>query len=79
MIIVVLASLIPQDVNPQLKGHLVGALNNGATEEEVKAVREVLIKVCEASGMKMLDDKSLDGWGWREEVAPVKLPCSSKL
>jgi hypothetical protein len=40
----VLACLIPQDVNPQLKGHLVGALNNGATEDEVKAVREVVIK-----------------------------------
>ena len=75
----VLASLIPQDVNPQLKGHLVGALNNGATEEEVKAVRDVVIKVCEASGMKMLDAQSLNGWGWREEVAPVKLPKTSKL
>lgn len=74
-----LACLIPQDVNPQLKGHLVGALNNGATKEEVEAVREVIIKVCEASGMKPLDGKSLDGWGWREEVAPVKLPKSSKL
>lgn len=41
---VVLACLIPQDVNPQLKGHLVGALNNGATEDEVKAVRDVVIK-----------------------------------
>lgn len=42
--LVVLACLIPQDVNPQLKGHLVGALNNGATEDEVKAVRDVVIK-----------------------------------
>lgn len=118
----VLACLIPQDVNPQLKGHLVGALNNGSTEDEVKAVRDVVVKgtlgdqkrgsrsqmwstardercsrrssrlrfgpepfqanskvVCEASGMKMLDDQSLDGWGWREPVAPVKLPKSSKL
>jgi hypothetical protein len=123
--IVVLACLIPQDVNPQLKGHLVGALNNGATEDEVKAVREVVIKgtsselsgltgasgmhaaigkccdvletpesledvfqkrstliirtVCEASGMKQLNEETLDGWGWREPVAPVKLPKSSKL
>jgi len=72
--LVVLASLIPQDVNPQLKGHLVGALNNGATEEEVKAVREVVIKVCEASGMKRLREGTLDGWGWREEVANLKPP-----
>lgn len=71
---VVLACLIPQDVNPQLKGHLVGALNNGATEEEVKAVREVVIKVCEASGMKRLQQGALDGWGWREEVASLKPP-----
>ena len=76
---VVLACLIPQDVNPQLKGHLVGALNNGATEDQLRAIREVIIKVCEASGMKMLDENSLDGWGWREPVAPVKLPKSSKL
>jgi hypothetical protein len=76
---VVLASLIPQDVNPQLKGHLVGALNNGASEDEVKAVREVVIRLCEASGMKRLEENSLDGWGWREDVAPVKLPKSSKL
>lgn len=75
----VLASLIPQDVNPQLKGHLVGALNNGATKEEVEAVRSVIIQLCEASGMKMLSEGGLDGWGWREEVAPVKLPKSAKL
>lgn len=75
--LVVLACLIPQDVNPQLKGHLVGALNNGSSEDEVKAVRELVIKVCEASGMKKLSDQTLDGWGWREEVANLK--SKSKL
>ncbi|KAJ4129953.1 hypothetical protein NW768_006925, partial [Fusarium equiseti] len=37
---VLIASLIPQDsskVNPQLKGHLRGALNGGASEDEVRA------------------------------------------
>ena len=58
-----------QQVNPQLKGHLKGALNNGATVDEIKAVRAVVIKICEASGMKRLDEKSASGWGWRGEVA----------
>ena len=53
----VLACLIPQDVNPQLKGHLVGALNNGATEDEVKAVRDVVVK-------GMLVDKNRSRWRW---------------
>ncbi|RPB01374.1 hypothetical protein L873DRAFT_1827230 [Choiromyces venosus 120613-1] len=44
------AGLIPQDVNPQLKGHLRGALNNGATAEEVMAVREVVLRICREAG-----------------------------
>jgi len=66
---VLIAGLVPQDVNPQLKGHLKGALNNGATVEEVRAVRDIVIKICEASGMKKLDENVLGGWGWRETVA----------
>jgi alkylhydroperoxidase/carboxymuconolactone decarboxylase family protein YurZ len=58
-------------VNPQLKGHLKGALNNGATLEEVRAVRDIVIKVCEASGMKTLEEGTLDGWGWRKEIAKL--------
>ncbi len=83
---VLVACLIPQDVsltctllelpdkpqvNPQLKGHLKGAMNNGATLEEVRAVREVVIRVCEAAGMKALDERTLDGWGWRGEIAKL--------
>jgi len=56
-------------VNPQLKGHLRGALNGGATVEEVRAVREVVIEICKASGMQILNDNIPGGWGWREEVA----------
>lgn len=66
---VLLAGLIPQDVNPQLKGHLKGALNNGASVEEVKAVREVIIRICEASGMSKIGDSVPAGWGWRSAVA----------
>lgn len=50
--LLLIAGLIPQNVNPQLKGHLKGALNNGATVEEVMAVREIVLKICEKSGWK---------------------------
>ncbi|KAK8226621.1 AhpD-like protein [Phyllosticta capitalensis] len=69
---VCIAGLIPQDVNPQLKGHLRGALNNGATVEEVRAVREAVIQICEAAGMTLLAEDAAGGWGWREEIANVK-------
>ncbi|KAK1770677.1 AhpD-like protein [Phialemonium atrogriseum] len=68
---VLIAALIPQDVNPQLKGHLKGSLNAGATVEEVKAVRNVVMEICEVSGMVMLDKSHPGGWGWRTEVANV--------
>lgn len=68
---VAMAGLIPQDVNPQLKGHLRGALNNGATIDEIKAVREIVISICEAAGMKRLDGDAVGGWGWREQIADV--------
>ena len=58
-------------MNPQLKGHLRGALNVGATVEEVRAVREIVIQICEASGMKSIGDDAPVGWGWREEVADI--------
>jgi alkylhydroperoxidase/carboxymuconolactone decarboxylase family protein YurZ len=54
-----------------LKGHLRGALNGGATIEEVRAVREVVIQICEASGMKAIGDDIPAGWGWRGEVANI--------
>ncbi|KAI9871078.1 MAG: hypothetical protein M1830_003470, partial [Pleopsidium flavum] len=58
-------------VNPQLKGHLKGAMNNGATLEEVGAVREVVIRICEASGMGKLGENVPGGWGWRLDVAKI--------
>jgi alkylhydroperoxidase/carboxymuconolactone decarboxylase family protein YurZ len=67
---VMIAGLIPQDVNPQLKGHLRGARNGGATVEQVKAVRNVVVEKCMAAGMK-LDASTPAGFGWRSEVADV--------
>ena len=52
-----------------MKGHLKGAVNNGATVEEVKAVRDIVIRICEASGMTTFGDRVAGGWGWRGEVA----------
>ena len=58
-------------VNPQLKGHLRGALNGGATVEEVRAVREVVIGICEAAGMKTIGLDVPAGWGWRGDIASI--------
>ena len=59
-------------MNAQLKGHLVGATNHeGVSVEEVKAVREVVIKICEASGMTKLDDAMPGGWGWRQPISDL--------
>jgi hypothetical protein len=46
-------------------------LNGGATVDEVRAVRDVVIKICEASGMRKLEETAIGGWGWRSEVANV--------
>ncbi|CAI5757032.1 unnamed protein product [Candida verbasci] len=46
----VVACLIPQDVNPQLKGHLKGAINNGATKEELNDIRSMVFDICDWSG-----------------------------
>lgn len=48
----------------RLKGHLKGALNNGASVEEVRAVRNVIVRLCEASGMARLGENASGGWGW---------------
>ncbi|KAH9210855.1 AhpD-like protein [Leptodontidium sp. 2 PMI_412] len=68
---VLIAALIPQDVNPQLKGHLRGAQNGGATVEEVRAVRSIVMRICEGAGMRKLEETDVAGWGWREDVATL--------
>lgn len=62
----VIAGLVPLDVNAQLKGHLKGAVNHGARVEEVRAVRAVVVRICEGGGMVEGGGR---GWGWRGEVA----------
>jgi alkylhydroperoxidase/carboxymuconolactone decarboxylase family protein YurZ len=57
---VIVACLIPQDVNPQLKGHLKGALNNGATKEEVMSLRDMSMLICKWCGIQ-----------WKSEVAKL--------
>jgi hypothetical protein len=39
--------------------------------EEVRAVREIVLRICEASGMKRLCEGAPGGWGWRDEVADL--------
>ncbi|CUM67541.1 uncharacterized protein PRCAT00005241001 [Priceomyces carsonii] len=46
----IVASLIPQDVNPQLKGHLRGAVNVGVTKEELEQLRLLVFDICDWSG-----------------------------
>lgn len=46
----VVAALIPQDVNPVLKGHLKGAINVGGTKEELTDIRNLVFDVCDWSG-----------------------------
>lgn len=58
--LIIIASLVPQDVNPQLRGHLKGALNLGCDRETVDAARNLAILVSGWCGVT-----------WRSEV--VKL------
>lgn len=46
-----------------------GAINTGSTVEEVRAVREVVIRICEASGMSRLDNAVPAGWGWQGPIS----------
>lgn len=58
--LMVIAALVPQDVNPQLKGHLKGALNVGCEPETVEATRSLAVTISKWCGIT-----------WRSEV--VKL------
>ncbi|CDK24515.1 unnamed protein product [Kuraishia capsulata CBS 1993] len=58
--LVVISCLIPQDVNPQLKGHLKGALNNGCTLEEVRDARQLAMEISSWCGIT-----------WKSEVAKL--------
>lgn len=49
--LMIIASLVPQDVNPQLRGHLKGALNIGCDKETVEAVRGLAILISQWCGV----------------------------
>jgi alkylhydroperoxidase/carboxymuconolactone decarboxylase family protein YurZ len=66
---VLIGALLPQDVPQQLKGHLEGALNGGAQVEEIRAVREVVIRICESAGMKRLEGTI--GYGWQYDIVDI--------
>jgi len=55
------ASLIASDTPRQINWHLDGARRNGATLEEVIAVRQIAIEAASATGMK-----------WKNGVPEVK-------
>ncbi|VEU23275.1 DEKNAAC104402 [Brettanomyces naardenensis] len=58
--VIVISCLIPQDVNPQLKGHLKGALNSGVDVEILRESRRLAMEISEWCGVK-----------WRREVASI--------
>lgn len=49
----VVAALIPQDVPPTLKGHVRGAINVGASKDELSNLRLLVFDVCDWSGNVM--------------------------
>lgn len=48
--LVIVTSLIPQDVNPQLKGHLRGAINLGVSHEQLNDLRLLVFDMCDWTG-----------------------------
>lgn len=53
---IVIAALVPQDVNPQLKGHLKGAVNIGCDREAIEAARSLAILVAQWCGVSWRGD-----------------------
>ncbi|CCK69876.1 Pxp2p KNAG_0D01240 [Huiozyma naganishii CBS 8797] len=53
--LIVIASLVPQDVNPQLKGHLRGALNIGCDFDTIEAARQLAVLVAQWCGIEWED------------------------
>jgi hypothetical protein len=49
-----------------------GAMNHGASREEVNAVRDVVVHICKLAGMCKLEQlESSNSWGWRNGVAKL--------
>lgn len=51
-----ISALIAIDTPRQIEWHLHGAVRNGATVAEVKAVRQIAIEVSRAAGIKWKDE-----------------------
>ncbi|EDO18393.1 hypothetical protein Kpol_1013p68 [Vanderwaltozyma polyspora DSM 70294] len=54
--LIIIAALVPQDVNPQLRGHLKGAINLGCKPETIEAVRNLAIMVAKWCGVSWKSD-----------------------
>lgn len=61
--LLVVAGLVPQDVDPQLRGHVKGAVTNGATEGQVEAVRGLAEACCRVAGREVAGSGSGGGSG----------------
>lgn len=65
-------SLTQQKVQSTLVNHMKGAVNHGATLEEVNAVRSWVMIICELAGMTELKNQTEKGrWGWQTTVAKL--------
>ena len=58
-----IAALIASDTPRQIDWHLRGAIRNGATTAEVKAIRQISIEVAKASGIH-----------WKNEIPDIEDP-----
>ena len=58
-----IAALIASDTPRQIDWHLRGAIRNGATTAEVKAIRQISIEVAKASGIR-----------WKNEIPDIEDP-----
>ena len=56
-----IAALIASDTPRQIGWHLRGAIRNGATTAEVKAIRQISIEVAKASGIH-----------WKNEIPDIE-------
>ncbi|SCU93369.1 LAFA_0F16028g1_1 [Lachancea sp. 'fantastica'] len=54
--LVIIAALVPQDMNAQLWGHMKGALNVGCDQETVVAARNMSIQISKWCGMRWKSD-----------------------
>jgi alkylhydroperoxidase/carboxymuconolactone decarboxylase family protein YurZ len=48
-----ISALIPNDTPRQVEWHLTGAVRNGATVEEVRAVREIALRIAIKTGVHL--------------------------